>query len=81
MLATMPVITWSPMTSSCQDEVCLCLSSTIEMETEELSSLLNLFNDQSDILPFGFFSHVEMTKQTTPLNNQVWCVQAEVICH
>lgn len=78
-LATMPLIMWAESLSS-SEETKISLANAIEMDLDELILFLNLFNPKNKRLPLGFFSQLELTRQTTPLNHQVWCVQAEVIC-
>lgn len=80
-LATMPLIIWTPVVSESEkDMIYLQLPTAIEMDTDEIPLLLNIFDSNNPQFPLGFISLLEITKKTTPLNNQVWCVQAEAIC-
>ncbi|ANH78567.1 hypothetical protein [Candidatus Chlamydia sanziniae] len=55
------------------------LEHALEMDNDDIQSLFSLFNPENPEAPLIFFTHWEMTKQTTPLNNEVWLINAEAI--
>ncbi|AAD18903.1 transcriptional activator Trip230 protein [Chlamydia pneumoniae TW-183] len=55
------------------------LEQATEMDNEDIESLFSLFNPENPVAPLVFFTCWKMTKQTTPLGNEVWLTHAEAI--
>ncbi|BAE80793.1 conserved hypothetical protein [Chlamydia felis Fe/C-56] len=62
-----------------EDLVSLHLENPIEADNDNLEELFYLLDATNPCAPLAFFTHWEMTKLTTPLNNQVWSINAEAI--
>lgn len=77
-LAMMPKLSWVALSSN-TSPYHIKFSHVMEMETEDLVALLNLFNAPN--APLGFFSYLEIQKQVAPLDHHVWHVQAEALCY
>ncbi|WP_201456470.1 hypothetical protein [Chlamydia sp. 17-3921] len=62
------------------DLISISFLKPIEMNNDDISAVFHLFNPiKNPKAPIAFFTHWEMTKQITPLKNEVWLVQAEAI--
>ncbi|QVE49513.1 hypothetical protein SBV42_01910 [Chlamydia crocodili] len=61
------------------DLISLRLENPVEADSDNLEELFYLFDTTNPNAPLAFFIHWEMTKLTTPLNNQVWSINAEAI--
>ena len=63
-----------------QDLVFLNFSQAIEADTEDIKAIFHLLDSQNNPeAPLAFFTYWEMIRHTTPLNNEVWLIQAEAI--
>ncbi|AHK63628.1 hypothetical protein BOKEGFJH_00751 [Chlamydia avium] len=71
-------VTWS-VTQIADDLVSLRLDHPIEADCCDLEKIFYLLDPTNPNAPVAFFTHWEMVKSTTPLNNQVWSVNAEAI--
>lgn len=76
-LTMMPKLSWESLSPDSSPQH-IALAYAMEMETEDLTVFLNLFNTQK---PFGFFSYLEFQKQSALFDHQVWKVQAEALCY
>ncbi|WP_100934386.1 hypothetical protein [Candidatus Chlamydia corallus] len=61
------------------DFVFIRLAQATEMDNEDIESLLSLFNPENPDTPLVFFTRWKMTKQITPLGNEVWLTHAEAV--
>ncbi|AFS25221.1 hypothetical protein [Chlamydia psittaci] len=61
------------------DLISLRLENPVEADSDNVEELFYLFDTNNPKAPLAFFTHWEMTKHTTPLNNQVWSINAEAI--
>lgn len=72
-------VSWS-VSRIADDLVSLRLKDPIEADGCDIENIFYLLEpEKNPLAPLAFFTHWEMVKLTTPLNNQVWSINAEAI--